>query len=553
MSYASDAREPLYSTQTTAYSRDDDPFWDWQSGQQQRRSPGIDAPPPSAAAPPGARTARSGSAPVKFCIAVLVVLCMCSVGLLVTVVVSSNARNYFRQKLRFLPPLPPQSHTTPPHHHHPPPPSPQPKPSPPPPAPAAPPPPNFPIPSCWPRQANPLFNTSEELVADKGGWEDYLGGVYGRHTLQFPLDTGKLLFFYWDTTGATYPGAPTALRQYLGGRYPKNTEPHCTAISITCAHQPKQCDAWTFPIWEHWYKVKGVTTMWKYMYKATPPCYHATGACVAPPKGDSFFMASGAANHSWVEVMHAGHDVSASGYWMYLSTGSGIYYNIGRTAVFRDHREALAGLPGGHVDPKGDNLAGLQVARLAHAAGLDSVQYTHRLEGQYLYEIQDVRDLNTGAGASRVCPSAKLAPYLRAGWNASLECKCTEGDAQLLNCMPKPDNTTCKARLGELCPLGHNTTISQCLRCTNSASHTPQLKRAGCTEELTEGWCNQAAKGRPDAVCEAGLNASCAANRSSLITCFMCAGQAEADKHVQDCTDGIIETWCNRTNERHFQ
>ena len=34
--------------------------------------------------------------------------------------------------------------------------------------------------------------------------------------------------------------------------------------------------------------------------------------------------------------------------YRYLAPGSGVWYNVGQTAVFRDHKEAFEGLPGGH-------------------------------------------------------------------------------------------------------------------------------------------------------------------------------------------------------------
>jgi hypothetical protein len=52
----------------------------------------------------------------------------------------------------------------------------------------------------------------------------------------------------------------------------------------------------------------------------------------------------------------------------------------GETAVFADHRQALAGLPGGCVDPGADSssLDLQRIAVLARAAGYDSVRAGHR-------------------------------------------------------------------------------------------------------------------------------------------------------------------------------
>jgi hypothetical protein len=47
------------------------------------------------------------------------------------------------------------------------------------------------------------------------------------------------------------------------------------------------------------------------------------------------------ANHSWVEITHCTRGLVEAGYWMYALKGSGVFVNIGRTAVFRTHGDAL--------------------------------------------------------------------------------------------------------------------------------------------------------------------------------------------------------------------
>ena len=130
--------------------------------------------------------------------------------------------------------------------------------------------------------------------------------------------------------------------------------------------------------------------------------------------------------------MHAEGDQASSGYWMYAAAGSGVFYNVGRTAVFRDHREAFEQLPGGYAKWDADStyLAVPRLAQLAKAAGFDSIQYTHRLESLYLYEIQDVRD---ALGEVTVCPGPSMSKFTRGGWAGSEPCECT-GRFNLLDC-----------------------------------------------------------------------------------------------------------------------
>jgi len=117
-----------------------------------------------------------------------------------------------------------------------------------------------------------------------------------------------------------------------------------------------------------------------------------------------------------------------------MAQGSGVYYNVGRTAVFRDHWDALASLPGGHNDRNANAEATplQQIARLAQAAGLDSVQYTHRLEFLYLHELQDVRD-DLGS-REQICPGPKMALAVRGGWQGRDPCVCTGKRYSIMDC-----------------------------------------------------------------------------------------------------------------------
>mmetsp|Transcript_13780 Transcript_13780/g.26279 ORF Transcript_13780/g.26279 Transcript_13780/m.26279 type:complete len:335 (-) Transcript_13780:38-1042(-) len=50
---------------------------------------------------------------------------------------------------------------------------------------------------------------------------------------------------------------------------------------------------------------------------------------------------------SWVEVTHCDAQDPPRGYWLYYLPGSGIFYNLGKTKVFKTHRDAAAEfLPG---------------------------------------------------------------------------------------------------------------------------------------------------------------------------------------------------------------
>ena len=68
----------------------------------------------------------------------------------------------------------------------------------------------------------------------------------------------------------------------------------------------------------------------------------------------------------------------------------------------------------------------LAAAARARAAGFDTIQYTHRSEDIYRFEIVDLR---AGMPEAVVCASS----HYRAGWTHQLPCAC-DGTAGILNC-----------------------------------------------------------------------------------------------------------------------
>jgi hypothetical protein len=170
-----------------------------------------------------------------------------------------------------------------------------------------------------------------------------------------------------------------------------------------------------------------------------------------------------------------------------------------RAVIFRDHRQALAALPGGHDDPgaNGNSRDLVTIAKLAHAAGLDSIQYTHRDENgptgnghstnvHSLYEVQDVRDVSTVMG---VCPNAVVLGHMRGGWNASLACDCKSANS-LLNCgmaLPRmKSESACITAEETLC--GHADTSMACFECIGA--HQTALLTMGCSHTSFSSFCN---------------------------------------------------------------
>lgn len=146
---------------------------------------------------------------------------------------------------------------------------------------------------------------------------------------------------------------------------------------------------------------------------------------------------STAPSNTWVEVSHCVekltyHYVEPTalrpsamqqqlGAWYYITPGTGIWWNVGRTRSFHTHYDAVEALVG-PLEPPCYMCHGQMnsVVQAAIAAGLDSLQFTDHDDqtcGNMAVELLDVR----GVGR-RVCSSSGL----RRGWLAAEPCECVE-------------------------------------------------------------------------------------------------------------------------------
>ena len=116
-----------------------------------------------------------------------------------------------------------------------------------------------------------------------------------------------------------------------------------------------------------------------------------------------------ATNHSWAEVTHCSSHIEDQSLWLYMTRGSAVFVNVGRTIVFREHQDAAL-----FFGVYGDAT---NVPVAAAAAGFDSVQYTEHCEGCWCnHELLFTRARGTGA-----CPQGLT---FRTGANASRACIC---------------------------------------------------------------------------------------------------------------------------------
>ena len=137
-------------------------------------------------------------------------------------------------------------------------------------------------------------------------------------------------------------------------------------------------------------------------------------------------MNGGLPSGAVVEVVHR-RDGLAHGMWFYLSPGSGIFLDLGRTRVFSDHKEARSINCPNTFEPA---FSECLVRAAAGPAGYDTIQFTRRSETIFKFEI-----LLLVSGAHGVCPPASAAHRIRQGWDAALPCECNASQPQL-HCMP---------------------------------------------------------------------------------------------------------------------
>ena len=114
--------------------------------------------------------------------------------------------------------------------------------------------------------------------------------------------------------------------------------------------------------------------------------------------------------------MHTTWDGPNNGYWSYVTVGSGLFLDTGNTLVFADHAPAFAhfGLPAVNTG----NFRPLVAKALA--AGYDTIQFTHRCEHKFKFEIVDVRAHTSTEGAGNICRQVPAsAQAWRSGWGGA--------------------------------------------------------------------------------------------------------------------------------------
>lgn len=232
----------------------------------------------------------------------------------------------------------------------------------------------------------PRLETLEELRRSE--WYGYLCDVYRCNvwtTEDLPVDMSTFQFLYFSKIPASVR-VPRNTRAYRGCPQVENQ----LYTDMPGPHNPPDS---------------------LYIYK--PPPYPA----LAP--------------HTWVEVAHCIQETEAVGCWFYYLPGTGIYFNLGKTIAFADHRDAALFFLGEQC-PDTECSADIFTKMFTEAKnqGFDSVQFLRHDDmrcGNTAVEIVHVR----GRGSDTCCGDASA---FRTGWKAKYpSCHC-DSTLACLNC-----------------------------------------------------------------------------------------------------------------------
>lgn len=269
-----------------------------------------------------------------------------------------------------------------------------------------------------------VFKSINEVRSSR--WHAYLDRVYGESTLTFPLPLRRLEFFY--------------MRWLPRSWFDWRNSSHQAQVNLD--EGPSLGDLFVLHDTHH-------AVLFRYAYPALSgytQWHTGEGRRVV-----DFKYAKGFRNHTRVEVIHfgAGERALATGFWCYLAPGSGVWLDLGKTIVFPEHYDALQHFTGcvpavnaskscrWYQEPRHANryAPGRRVRAVlstiyarARASGYDTLQYTHRSEGVYQYEVVDLR-----LPGDLVADACGYRPATFSGWQGTQPCRC-DGNLSIMNC-----------------------------------------------------------------------------------------------------------------------
>lgn len=267
-------------------------------------------------------------------------------------------------------------------------------------------------------QLNRLISSVEDLNAS--GWYTYFDTVYGVKTLTFPFSLGELSYFHIKKLpeGAlrSLKYVPIKRVVWEGTSEHILDPPSLMYGQIVHAHYPLY-----------------IGDIWRTYRHSNVACAVGSSACT----GLQSILSRGFPSHTSVEVTHICCDPNGDGMWHNFAPGSGIWYDIGNTFVFKDHQP-------GHLDRirelncsvnrKTSSSQIKSTFECLRSKGYDTVQFTNYLEHTVVkYEIVALQDRHIQRDG---CFDVRYAWKYARGWDAAQPCRCKPGAVKwhALNC-----------------------------------------------------------------------------------------------------------------------
>jgi len=156
---------------------------------------------------------------------------------------------------------------------------------------------------------------------------------------------------------------------------------------------------------------------------------------------NSKYWGASVPQNNWVEVSHTVFAGDKGAIWYYMAVGSGVWINVGKTAVYEDHPSLVWDLlqtdchdsvqdTGPSPTECEDDFQAVYDAAIS--VGLDTIQITQHHDclcgpigtSSYMYNRRcptEIIFLDDPNGAALACNS-----YLKGGWEAANDCNCDE-------------------------------------------------------------------------------------------------------------------------------